>query len=157
MKRIPFLLLMLVFISPMGFSKQIIGVNEQVELPIEGLKLKAKIDSGAKNTSLHALDIKRFEQNGKDWVSFKTTDGEGKLIDLSSPVHRIARIKRHNSPSQERPVILTTVCIANVLRTVEVNLIDRSKLIFPLLIGRSYLDGYFLIDVSLKYTTKPNC
>ncbi len=158
MKTLRFL--SLVLLSCLAFSasaKQIIGINEQVALPTEGLELKAKIDSGAKNTSLHALNIKLFQQNGKQWVSFDTLNQKKETISLSAPVHRIARIKRHNGKSQERPVIITGVCIGNILRNVEVNLIDRSRLNYPLLIGRTYLDGNFLIDVSLKYTVKPNC
>lgn len=157
MKIIYCLLLTAWLVSPSAFAKQVIGIYETVALPTEGLELKAKIDSGARHTSLHALDIKIFKQNGKDWVAFKTNNGKGDTISLSAPVHRIAKIKRHNAPSQSRPVIITGVCIGNVLRNVEVNLIDRSRLNYPLLIGRSYIEGNFLIDVAVKNTVKPNC
>lgn len=157
MKTVYILSIALLLMSSSVFAKQIIGINEEVSLPIEGLTLKAKIDSGARNTSLHATNVKLFKQNEKDWVSFTTVDGKGGTIVLSAPVHRVARVKRHNGPSQNRPVIITSVCIGNVLRNVEVNLVDRTKLNYPLLIGRSYMEGRFLIDVSLKYTVKPNC
>jgi hypothetical protein len=157
MKIIYLLPLVLLLSSPFLSAKQIIGIYEKVALPTEGLVLKAKIDSGAKNTSLHALNIQLFQQNGKQWVSFDTVNGNDEKISLSAPVHRIAKVKRHNALSQKRPVIITGVCLANFLRNVEVNLIDRGRLNYPLLIGRTYLEGTFLIDVSLRYTTQPNC
>jgi hypothetical protein len=157
MKFIHFSSLLLLLVAPLASAKQIIGIYESVSLPTEGLELKAKIDSGAKNTSLHALNINIFKQNGKDWVAFETVNEKGNMVSLSAPVHRIAKIKRHNAPSQSRPVIIAGVCIGNVLRNVEVNLIDRSKLNYPLLIGRSYIEGNFLIDVALSYTVQPNC
>ncbi len=151
------LFVILSVVSSLSFAKTVIGIYEHVALPVQGLTLKAKIDSGAKNSSLHAVDINLFLQNGRQWVSFKTENGKGEVINLSAPVHRIAKIKRHNQPSQKRPVIKTEVCIGNTLRTVEVNLIDRSVLNYPLLIGRSYIEDNFLIDVSQSYTREPNC
>lgn len=145
------------FSSLPSYAKQIVGIYETVSLPTKGLELKAKIDSGAKNSSLHALNIKRYQQNNKEWVSFDTVGKKGEKISLSAPVARIAKIKRHNGISQERPVIIVGVCIGNILRDVEVNLIDRSILNYPMLIGRTYLEGNFLIDVSKQYTAKPNC
>jgi len=158
MKKIVFFILYAFLSCPLFvYSKQIVGIYEKVSLPTKGLVLKAKIDSGAKNSSLHAVNIKRYQQNNKEWVLFETVDKKGGKIALSAPVARIARIKRHNGISQERPVIIVGICIGNILRDVEVNLIDRSILNYPLLIGRTYLDGNFLIDVSKQYTTKPNC
>lgn len=157
MKRsISFILVLLVF-SPMALAKQIIGIYEKVALPVHGLVLTAKIDSGARNSSLHAVNIKLFQQNDREWVSFDTVNGSGGMIHLSAPVHRIASVKRHSGKSQKRPVVIMSVCIDRILRNVEVNLIDRSILNHPLLIGRSYLEGRFLIDVSKKYLFKPNC
>jgi len=157
MKFISSTFILLLLASPFSYAKQIVGIYEKVALPTQELILKAKIDSGAKNTSLHALNIKLFQQNEKEWVSFDTLDGRGGLVSLSAPVYRIARIKRHNGASQERPVVIMGVCIGNISRKVEVNLIDRSRLNYPLLIGRTYLDGHFLIDVSQQYLQNPNC
>jgi len=157
MKLITFSFLLSLVISPFSHSKQIMGIYEKVALPTQGLVLKAKIDSGAKNSSLHAVNIKLYQQNEKEWVSFDTLDGHGDQVSLSAPVHRIARIKRHNGASQKRPVVIMGICVGNILRTVEVNLIDRSRLNYPMLIGRTYLDGNFLIDVSQQYLQKPNC
>ena len=100
------ILMFLLVLTPVSYAKVIIGIYEQVALPTKGLVLKAKIDSGAKNTSLHAVNIKLFKQNDKDWVSFDTINGKGETLSLSAPIYRIARIKRHSGVSQERPVKL---------------------------------------------------
>ena len=49
------------------------------------------------------------------------------------------------------------ICLGNVYKEVEVNLEDRSKFNYQLLIGRSYLKNSFLVDASATFTLKPNC
>ena len=158
MNRIIYLVAMisLIHASP-ATAKTIIGLYEKVAFPVQQFTLKAKIDTGARHSSLHALNIKIYQQNSKDWVSFDTEDDKGKTISFSAPVHRIARVKRHNGVTQKRPVIITSLCIGNILREVEVNLIDRTRFNYRLLVGRSFLEKNFLVDVANEYTQKPNC
>jgi len=139
------------------FSKQIIGIYETVSLPTKNLVLRAKVDSGATNSSLHAVNIKRYYHHQREWVSFDTVNENGNVVSLSAIVKRTAKIKRHDGNSQERPVIEIGLCIGSIFREAEVNLIDRSMFDYSLLIGRSYLEGNFLIDVSIEYSAKPDC
>ena len=143
--------------STLAGAKAIIGVYENASIPEFDLTLKAKIDTGARHSSLHAENIKLFKKEDRQWVSFSTKNDKGELVSFTKPVHRIAKIKRHNGVSQQRPVIITNICIANTLYIAEINLIDRSALNYPMLIGRSYLKHNFLVDVSEKYTKKPQC
>ena len=76
--------------------------------------MRAKLDSGAKTSSLHAFDIKRIEKNGEEWVQFKTGSlkkDDEKTVSLELPVMREVKIKRHFSKAQERPVVELTFCL----------------------------------------------
>ena len=64
---------------------------------------------------------------------------------------------RHTGNSQMRPVILLRICLGGVRKEAEVNLVDRSRFKYPLLIGRSFLAGDFLIDSDQTYLLKPLC
>lgn len=143
--------------SQAAFSQQVVGWVEKVSIHPGNLVLKAKIDSGAKTTSLHCECISIAERDGKKWVSFTVTNDKGEQIRLEREVQRIAKIKRHFGESQERAVITMGVCLANVYKEVEVNIVDRSGLNYAMLIGRNFLAGDFLIDSSNTYTQKPRC
>lgn len=136
-------------------SKIIVGSNEYVYVPSLKLTYKAKIDTGATTTSIHALDIKEFERDGKKWVKFKLDDTKGGLIEKSLPVERVVNIKRHKEESQKRYVVKMRINLGKTSEVVEVSLTDRSQFNFPVLIGKNYLNGYVIVDVSKKYLTKP--
>jgi hypothetical protein len=69
----------------------------------------------------------------------------------------MATIKQHGAESATRPVIRLGICLGNVYKEVEVNLQDRSKFNYQLLIGRSYLKNSFLVDASATFTIKTQC
>eukprot|EP01029_Cantina_marsupialis_P021399 TRINITY_DN51191_c0_g1_i1.p2 TRINITY_DN51191_c0_g1~~TRINITY_DN51191_c0_g1_i1.p2 ORF type:complete len:234 (+),score=59.73 TRINITY_DN51191_c0_g1_i1:460-1161(+) len=138
-----------------GGSKIVAGSEEHVYIPSVDLTLKARIDTGATTTSLHALDIKEFERDGKKWVKFKLETPKGKLIDKSLPVEREVNIKRHGAAVQKRYVIKLRINLGSTSELIDVSLTDRSNFSFPVLIGRNYLNGYVVVDVSKKYVTKP--
>ena len=70
---------------------------------------------------------------------------------------RVAKVKRHAGKAQERPVVRLGICVGDVLKEVEVNLVDRSRFEYRLLVGRSYLANDFLIDPGARYKTSPTC
>jgi hypothetical protein len=138
-------------------GKQIAGWIEQAALMPSGIVLKAKLDTGAKNSSLDAKDMQFFTKDEQQHVHFKVKNKAGESVEIIEPVLRHIDIKRHFGRSQERPVIMLSICIGKVLKEVAVNLVDRSGFNYPLLIGRSYLSKDFLIDASLKYQLEPAC
>lgn len=138
-----------------GDSKIVIGSEEYIYIPSIDLTLKARIDTGATTTSLHALDIKEFERDGKKWVKFKFEMPNGKLIDKALPIEREVSIKRHGAKDQKRYVIKLRINLGSVSQLIDVSLTDRSKFSFPALIGRNFLNGYGVVDVSKKYINKP--
>ena len=114
-----------------------------IEIGAEQHTIKAKIDTGADHSSLHAIHIKLFSQQGQAWVQFLAFGN--RTFEL--PVYRTARIKTKNNELQERPVVQLMLCLNGQKRRVDVNLVDRSRFSRPLLIGRSALSG-FLINPS---------
>jgi hypothetical protein len=124
------------------------GRYETFRLPELGATLQAKMDTGAWTASLSAKDIKTFERDGDEWVSFRLATEKA---DETTFEHRLARISKIKSRSGEgdeddddpasaqRPVIDMEVCVGDVSRTIEVNLTDRSHFRYPLLIGAKAL------------------
>lgn len=128
---------------------------EYVYVPSSKVTLKARIDTGAKTSSIHAVDVKEFERDGKRWVKFKLVSGKKSFIEKALPVFRTVRIKQDaDLDSQRRYVVKMRINLGTISQLVEVTLNDRSNLLYPVLIGRNYLNGVAIVDVSKKYLTK---
>ena len=151
---VTFLLLTLPVVTE---SKQVVGWLEKVRVYPGTLIIHAKLDTGAKNSSLNASQITEFERNGEQWVRFKVTSRYGKTITCERKVQRVAKIKRHGAMPQIRFSVRLGICLGSSYKEAEVNLVNRSDFTYQMLIGRSFLKGNVIIDPSLKYTTKPNC
>jgi hypothetical protein len=143
--------------SQAAYCKETIGWVEFVSLQPGDIVLKAKIDSGAKSSSLHCKCQSIYEKNGKKWIILSLKNNSGKKITLKRQVTRMVKIKRHFGDAQRRPVIRLGVCLGNVYKEIDVNIIDRSGLNYQMLIGRNYLAGDFLIDTAVTLTSNPRC
>lgn len=132
-----------------------IGWREWVGLP--GLHtpwIKAKIDTGARSSSLHAFELEAFERSGRDWVRFSvhpwqrsSTDAvvvEAEVIDWRS-------VKSSSGQRNRRPVIRTDLRIGDDIHMVEVTLARRDEMGFRLLVGREALRRRFLVDSGRSY------
>ncbi|MBF0583190.1 MAG: ATP-dependent zinc protease [Magnetococcales bacterium] len=138
----------------------VVGYVEEVRifLPSDNIVLKAKIDTGAKTSSLDVDELSFFSQKNEDWVRFMLTDNDGKRIKVSLPVERTARIRRAGTERDERPVVKLSLCLGNYYKEVEVNLSDRDGMTYPMLIGRQFLSQSYLVDPSRKFIQKrPRC
>lgn len=134
-------------------NKLVFGEAEMAYLETAEIKMRARIDSGAATSSLHAENIERFERDGERWVRFITRNKEGaEPIPMELPVTRRIRIKTTNESTDQRPVVEVNVRIGKHTERIEVSLVDRGHYEFPLLIGRNYLKGIAVIDVSRAYT-----
>jgi len=135
-------------------DKVVVGEVEHVGIPRLGAVLKARIDTGATTTSIHALQIQEFERDGASWVRFVVEiDGDGQRYPLELPVSRVAFVKtRGRARATRRPAVALDLVMGSITRRVDVNLADRTGLEFPLLIGRDFLKGVATVDVALKYT-----
>lgn len=143
----------------MAGEKLILGWVEKVVIPAEAaLTLEAKLDTGADTSSLDAKVLKRFRRDGKHWLRFSVLDPATKeRVILERPYLRGVRIKRHDGKHQRREVADLAICLGDRLHTIEVTLINREQFEYPLLLGRSALKGFALVDPGLKLTQNPRC
>jgi hypothetical protein len=138
-------------------EKKVVGWIEKVVIYPGNFLVHAKLDSGAEYSSLDAANLTEFDRNGKPWVRFDLTEREGQKITIERPLLRWAPIKRHNQEPQRRPVIKLGVCLGNIYRETEVNLINRKNYQYRMLIGRKFMEGAVIIDPGAKYTVEPQC
>lgn len=138
-------------------AKEVVGWVENAKVYPGGIQIKAKIDSGAKTSSLHCQCITPIKRNGKDWVSFTVNNYRGDIIRIEKPVYRVAKIRRHFGEQQERYVVKLGVCLGSVYRVKDVTLVDRSGFNYQMLIGRNFMKDDFLIDTGSTFVTKPSC
>ncbi|MEJ2059563.1 MAG: RimK/LysX family protein [Gammaproteobacteria bacterium] len=159
--RIPawLLLFMLAVYAPPLWAKTVVGWVERAKVFYNAhtLELHAKIDSGAKTSSLNADNLVRFEKDGKPWVRFEVVDAQGEHVVVERPLLRTAKVRRHFGDTQVRPVIELGLCLGDIYEVTQFTLVDRTGFNYPLLVGRRYLDGHFLIDPGRTHLSKPAC
>ena len=126
-----------------------IGWREQVTLPdLKIQKIKAKVDTGAKTSSLHAGNKVFYKRGLNEFVKFQVRDGKQKNETCKAKILERRKVKSSNGQSELRPVILTTVRLLGESWKTEVTLTDRSEMSFPMLLGRESIKGKFLVDTS---------
>ena len=134
------------------------GWIENVRVSPGNFVVKAKLDTGARTSSMDAQNIQLYERDGEAWVSFDFANNDGTSIFVDRPIIRVARIKDLTGPTQERPVIELGICIANVYRIAEITLFDRSGFNYRLLLGRNFLRlAAITVDPAKTQTQKPHC
>ncbi|BBL34867.1 hypothetical protein Nstercoris_01118 [Nitrosomonas stercoris] len=139
---------------------KILGWVEFVRLEPWGMKLSARVDTGANTSSMSAYNIEMFKKNGKQWVKFSfdfKKDSEERSVEIERPLLRMLKIKQHSGPSQARPVVSMEICLADEVREMEFDLVDRRALNYPILLGRKALAGFALVDSAHAYLTKAVC
>lgn len=142
-------------------SKQIAGwVERIVVLPSKRIAL-AKLDTGAKTSSIHAEEIERFERNGRPWVRYTLLLKESKQkvhrIPRESPLVRRVYIKDHVSQPDARPVVELEFCMDGRRHSAHFSLVDRSAFLYSVLLGRELLAGSFVVDPEQTFLTAATC
>jgi hypothetical protein len=134
-----------------------VGAAEMVRIYPSGHLFKARIDTGATTSSINARDIKLFRKGGKRWVRFEVNGKNGQRFHMELPVVRTVRIKRFGLGSKRRSVVRIGICMGGYYHDAQVTLQDRRRRAFPVLIGRRYMNGVFLVNPGKEYLTKPDC
>lgn len=132
-------------------EKVLIGRVEWVGLPDIKIKLKARIDTGAKTTSMHAVNIEEVEQRGDLFVKFQTVDADGKVVEMVRKVGTTQRVSNTSGFVSRRYVIKEKIKMGSIEREILINLNDRSKMEYKFLIGRNVLLGRFIVDVARSH------
>ena len=135
----------------------VVGWRELVHLPDLGLHaVPAKIDTGARTSSLHGTVIEEFERDGLKLVRFAVDFGPQHVRQVCEAVHvDIRGITSSNGETQYRYVIKTPLRIGDLEFRAEISLANRSDMRFPMLIGRSSLRRRFLVDSGYSWLQTP--
>ncbi|SNR43256.1 ATP-dependent zinc protease family protein [Puniceibacterium sediminis] len=122
----------------------VIGWMEHLDLPDLGLhQIKAKIDTGARTSALHATQIKTFVRDGEDWVRFQAqADEDEPEVTVEAPIHDRREIKNTSGIPEERIIIRTKLKLTDRTWTISVSLTDRSNMRFQMIVGRTALRNH---------------
>lgn len=135
-------------------NKLLIGWQEWCSLPDLQVKyIKAKVDTGAKTSALHAFNIKEFIRNKVKYVSFDihpVQDNDEIVVRTSARVTDERYVMSSNGHREKRYVITTELYLGNHQYDIELTLTNRDSLRFRMLLGRDALKSHCIIDPARK-------
>lgn len=132
-------------------EKQVLGWKEWIKIGTKADVMRAKLDSGARTSSLHAENIEEFERDGREWVRFSMKDpgeDDAKSILVKAPVQRVARVKNTDGTIERRFVVELGFTVGERQFREEFNLNNRTGMTCPVLIGRNALRHLGYVDCS---------
>jgi len=143
--------------TPRTRRKPVLGWRERVSLPALGVAaIRAKVDTGARTSALHAVGIRKFRRRGRRMVRF-TVAGARRSARGPSTVEAEAtlwgerRVRSSSGHPAKRPVILTAVELAGERWVIELGLTERTVMGFPMLLGRQAIRGRYVVDPGQSY------
>ncbi|GAB3377283.1 ATP-dependent zinc protease [Spongiibacter taiwanensis] len=132
-----------------------LGWREWLSLPDLGIDIiKAKVDTGARSSSLHAFDIQAIDRDGEKWVRFKVhphQHDKSLVVQCQAPVKDYRQVTDSGGHRSMRYVIETALSLGQDSFPIEITLADRSDMLFRMLVGRTAMKGRFLVDPSRSY------
>ncbi|MEI8207853.1 MAG: ATP-dependent zinc protease [Methylococcales bacterium] len=142
-------------------SMPMLGWREWVELPELNIhQIKAKIDTGARSSALHAFAIEPYRKNGQRWVMFAIHPKQRHsdvFIECHAPIKDRRIVTDSGGHKQRRYVIETQLVLGQSRINAEMTLTNRDSMLFRMLIGRTTMNNRFIIDPNSSYLQgKPN-
>ncbi|MGO1520952.1 MAG: ATP-dependent zinc protease family protein [Sphingobacterium sp.] len=134
-------------------GKKIIGRIENIDLPELGLyNIQAKTDTGAETSVLHCEDMEVVKQNGHLYIvaHIRPDEHTQDTLKITFPVHRERTVKSSFGQSEIRYIFVTKIRMFNELFDIKLSFRDRSAMTYPMLLGRNFINGKFLVDVAKK-------
>lgn len=142
--------------TPLPDDRTLIGWREWVHLPdlLDGGWIKAKVDTGARTSALHAWDVEHFERDGAGWVRFclhpRQHDDEH-VVRAEAALVEEREIRSSNGDVELRPVVRTTLALGAQRYEVELTLTKRDQMGFRMLLGRTGMARHLLVDPGTSY------
>jgi hypothetical protein len=131
-------------------ASKIIGWREFVALPqLKIGRIKAKIDTGARSSAIHAFNIQERSQKGKKIIRFEIHPlqrDDQTIITTEAELLEYRKIRNSGGTAQFRPVIKTQIEVGQDLWAIELSLTNRDVMGFRMLLGRQAVRNKFLVD-----------
>lgn len=142
-------------------DREVFGWVEKVTIEPWGTELKAKLDTGALTSSMHATDIETYRKDDEDWVRFTVEVEDQRTGDrvkkhYEKPLYRDLTV-RGAGGRDERPVVIMKVCVGDTIHEEQFSLRDREEMIYPVLFGRRTIQHLGMVDVTRTFISEPGC
>lgn len=136
-------------------SYTVAGWREWVSLPGVGVPwVKAKLDTGARSSAIHAFDLVEEEQDGQRWVRFSVhpwQDSDEDAVETRLPVLDVREVRSSSGHAEHRLVVPMDITLIGRTLTAEMTLSNRDEMGFRLLIGREALARGYAVDPARSY------
>ena len=132
-----------------------IGWREWVQLPGLGITgIKAKVDTGARTSALHAFAVDEHRRGGERWVAFRMHPSQlddSIVLACEAPLVDVRRVRDSGGHQSSRYVISSRIEIGSHSFDGEITLTARDDMRFRMLLGRTVMRGRFLVDPGRSY------
>lgn len=128
-------------------GKMILGETEWIYVEEANGNFMTRVDTGATTSSISAEDIEVFEREGHRWVKFTIPVDGGDKVHVEAPFVKYIRIRQANG-LEDRPIVQMTVRMGSVTEKADFSLTDRTKMDFPVLLGREFIKDIAVVDVA---------
>ena len=142
--------------APEPDDRRLVGWREWVHLPdlLDDGWIKAKVDTGARTSALHAWDVEDFERDGTAWVRFRLhprQHDDDHVVVAEAPLLEEREVRSSNGDVELRPVVRTTLALGGRRHDIELTLTKRDQMGFRMLLGRTGMARHLLVDPGSSY------
>ncbi|HAV13682.1 MAG TPA: hypothetical protein DCX06_09380 [Opitutae bacterium] len=138
----------------MSESLMVIGWREWVELPVWGIRIRAKVDTGAKSSAIDCAEITELPDE-RVRFTIRLDRKEKKLVTVEEAIALRKRVRSSTGVGHDRIFVETTLRLGESEKKVLINLVCRKTMIHRMLLGRETLGGSFLVDSSVDHWATP--
>ena len=140
----------------MSNARTVVGWREWIRVPelLGGEWIKAKVDTGARTSAIHAWDVEPFDRDGRTWVRFQLhprQHDDTHIVTAEAPLVEEREVRSSNGDVEVRPVIEATIALDGTQHRIELTLTNRDQMGFRMLLGRTGMARRLLVDPGRSY------